>query len=145
MTPVTIVGMVSGVLLVLTAIYIFVSKKEFPAGGVAVTLIALVMIGMSQWTTIKIKGAGLDIDLSTLARAVDTLAAQSVNTANVSETTRQGLLKLTDQLGRRNVLDRSSATSVTEPVRDAAKIDTAALKRVRVQLERMRGTRTKIP
>lgn len=42
MTPVTISGMVAGGLLILTTIAIFWTKKEFPGGGVAVTLVGLV-------------------------------------------------------------------------------------------------------
>ncbi|HJU73551.1 MAG TPA: hypothetical protein VJ717_07380 [Gemmatimonadaceae bacterium] len=138
MTLVTIVGMLSGVLLLLTAIYIFLSKKAFPAGGVAVTLVSLVMIGMSQWSTIRIKGGGIDIDLTTLAAAVDTLAAQGVITANAIDSTRRGLVKLTDQLGDRNVLPRPSINSVLEPLRAAPRIDTAALNRNRTRVGRIR-------
>jgi hypothetical protein len=136
MTPVTIAGMVMGVLLILTAIAVFWSKKAFPVGGVAVTLVGLVLIGMSQWTTIKINAGGASIDLRTLraqvqetAAAAEEVASQAQQAAAAAETTREQVAVLARQLETRNVLPSAAARSIR------ATLDTAP----RADLERLRS------
>jgi hypothetical protein len=141
MTPVTVVGLVFGGALIAAAIYVFVKKQEFALNGVAVTLLGLLLIGMSQWTTIKIKGAGIDIDLSTLQRqlsetaeAVDALAEETVNAAAAAETTREQLLTLSNQLERQRVLPPSLTRPLRDSLRTGPRIDTAVVNAARVRL-----------
>lgn len=81
MSPVTIVGMVVGTLLILTAIAVFWSKKEFPVGGLGVTVIGLVLIGMSQWTNLDLKAGDLSLQLETLQQRLDSTAATAATVA----------------------------------------------------------------
>jgi hypothetical protein len=141
MTPVTVVGMVAGGLLILVVVIVFLQKKAFPAGGVGSAAIGFILIGMSQWTTIKIKAGGVDIDLSAIqaqldetATAVDSVAGQSVRTAAVAEATREQLVTLSGQLADRQVLPRAAVNSVQRSLSVHPKLDTTRVITARTTL-----------
>jgi hypothetical protein len=112
---------------------------------VGVTLIALVLIGMSQWTTIKIKGpGGIDIDLTQLrqqieetARAVDAVADVAGNNTRVSEGNRQQLLSLTEQLGSKQVIAPAAASAARSTLTALPKADTTRLHSTRLNLRKV--------
>ena len=141
MSSVTTVGLIAGAALIAAAIYVFVSKKEISAGGVGVSLVGLILIGMSQWTTIKVKGGGVDIDIRTLqeqvtrtASAVDAVAQEANSTAAVANETREQLLVLSTQLERRDVLPSASSRALRDSLGRAPRIDTAAVNAARLQM-----------
>lgn len=138
MNAVAVVGIVAGAALIAVACLVFAQKKEFPLGGVGVTLVGVVLIGMSQWTTIRIKGAGLDIDLRTLqaqitetAAAVDAVAEATVSTAAQVETTQTQLLEVTEQLERRQLLVPSTLSDIRGRMEAAPQADTTRVNAVR--------------
>ncbi|MGD2064087.1 MAG: hypothetical protein PVF51_10965 [Nitrospirota bacterium] len=93
MTPVTIVGMAAGSILILAVVAISWSNKAFPAGGIAVSLIGVVLIGMSQSSIVKSDRGGASIELvreqiSQTAAAVEAVAAQAEQTAAAVEETK---------------------------------------------------------
>jgi hypothetical protein len=142
MTAVTIVGMAAGGVLIIAAVAVFLSKKEFPAGGVMVTLVGLILIGMSQWSTIKITAAGATVEVArdeirTTAEAVDAVAEQTQQAAAAVEATRQQLSNLTAMLENRQVLSAAAVQPIRTELSTAPRIDAAKLKEVRDSLKRV--------
>ncbi|MBN1817936.1 MAG: hypothetical protein JW828_11285 [Sedimentisphaerales bacterium] len=80
MTPVIIVAMVAGAILILIAVWIFLSTKEFSRNGVIVILAGAVLLTISEWRTITLDLAGFKIELQKqieqAATAADEVAAQ---------------------------------------------------------------------
>ena len=135
MNPVTVVGMIAGLFLIGVVVVIAYRKHEVSAGSVALAVIGLVLIGMSQWTSIRIKGGGVDIDLSALERqvhataaAVQTLAEETVATAAVAESTRDQLQTLAVDLRRSNVVSAAFANTLTDSLAARPDVDTAAIR-----------------
>ena len=144
MTPVTIVGMVAGGLLILTASAVFLIKKEFPAGGLGVALIGLVLIGMSQWSSIKISTAGVSVDLQVVkaqleqtAAAAEEIATQAQQTAASVQTTREQVAALTQQLQSRNVLSDAALRPIRAKLDAAPRADSIRLRTAREKLDRI--------
>jgi len=125
MTAVTVVGMVAGGLLIVTAWVVWLKTKT-PTAGVGAALFGLVLIGMSQWTSIKISAAGFSVDLQAVkaqvkqtAAAAEELATQAQQTAASVETTREQVATLAQQLQTKNIL----SDAAVRPIR--ARLDTA--------------------
>src|SRR5262245_10038663 len=119
MSPVTILGMVVGAITCLTALGIFVSKREFPPTGVGVLGIGFLLIGMSQWTSLKFKAGGVEFDaVQSLQKQIDATAnsaasigQQAQKTAAAEDITRQQLATLTKQLESTRSLPSQSASA----------------------------------
>jgi hypothetical protein len=79
---------------------------------------------MSQWSTIKIKGAGLEVDISQIASAVDKVAEEAVTNAAAVETTRQQLLTLSRQLEHSQALSVTSARALRDSLSRVPAADT---------------------
>lgn len=125
MTPVTIVGMIAGAVLIVVVVVVFLRKQEFSSGGVVVTVIGLILLTLSQWSSIRLSAAGTTLELvKETAAAADQVAAQTQQTAAALETTRQQLSALAAQLGAKNVL--------TAPTLHAMQSTLAAVPRVDV-------------
>lgn len=142
MAPVTIVGMAAGAVLILTAVAVFWNKKEFPTGGVMITLVGLVLIGMSQWSNIKISAAGATVEvvrdeIKKTAEAVDQVAAQAQLAAGAVEATRQQLASLTDLLESKQVLSAATAQPIRAKLEAAPRTDVMKLGTARESLKRV--------
>lgn len=139
MTTVSLVGLIAGSALILTAIVVFVLKREFPAGGVAVTMVGLVLIGMSQWSSIKISagGATLDLQVRQTAAAAAAVAEQAERAAVAAETTRQQVAVLARQLESRNVLTTASVRSIQTSLEASPRVDLSRLQSARADLNRI--------
>jgi len=144
MSPVTVAGMVMGILLILVAIAVFWSRKDFPPGGVAITVVGVVLIGMSQWNSIKIDAGGVSIDLTTIktqiqqtATAVDQVAEQAERTAAAAETTRQQLVALTGQLGAKRVLTPAALQPIHTSLNAVPRVDVTRLRTARENMRRI--------
>lgn len=141
MTPVTVVGMIAGGLLILTAIAVFWSKKEFPAGGVGVTVVGLVLIGMSQWSQISLKAAGVELSaLAEVAKASAELGDEVNKLASSVSTTKAQLSVVARQLEDRNVLTPAVTGSIRGALESAPRVDTA---QVRATSARLREIQTR--
>ena len=146
MTPVIIVGIVAGALLVVAAIVVFITKKEFPAGGVAVTLIAVVLIGMSQWSSIEIEGGGIKIKtlskaIGETAAAADEVAAQAEQAADAVAATKEQLASLTQQIEDSHVLSPRLTQPIQARLSAAPVVDRQKLARARMDLRRVTSTK----
>jgi hypothetical protein len=130
---VTAVGIIAGIALLITAIKVFWGQREAPAGSVA-AVVGLILIGMSQWSTIKIKGAGLEVDISQIASAVDKVAEEAVTNAAAVETTRQQLLTLSRQLENNQTLSVTNARALRDSLNKVPAADTVAVNRARIDL-----------
>jgi len=142
MTPVTIVGMAAGAVLILTAVAVFWSKKDFPPGGVMVSMVAVVLIGMSQWSSIKITAAGATLEvvrdqIRQTAAVADEVAAQAQQAAATVEATKQQLANLTDLLETRHVLPAAATQPIRAQLAAAAKVDLTKLRTARATLSRV--------
>jgi hypothetical protein len=144
MSPIAVVAMIMGVLLILAAIGIAWSKKEFSAGCVTITLVGVILIGLTQWTTIKFKSGGLDVELSTLkqqlkqtAAAVDAVAAETETAAQATEAGRQELRSLVNQLGSHNVLPPVALQPVRASLDTLHKVDFSKIRMAREDLRRI--------
>lgn len=142
MTPVTIVGMAAGAVLILTAVAVFWSKKAFPAGGVMVSMVGLVLIGMSQWSSIKITAAGATLEvvraeIRQTAAAADEVAAQAEQAAAAVEATKQQLASLTGLLETRQVLPAAAAQPIRARLAAAPNVDLTKLGTARATLKRV--------
>lgn len=144
MSPVTVVGMVAGGLLIVTACAVFLNKKEFPAGGLGVALVGLVLIGMSQWTSIKVNTPGGSVEFAALqkdvkqtAEAADELATQAQETAASVETTRQQVTALTQQLQNNKVLTATAVAPIRAKLETAPRADVSRLRIAKDNLSRV--------
>lgn len=144
MPIVTVTGLVAGAALVFAVIWVIMKKQEFSVGAIGLALVGLVMIGMSQWSTIRISGGGMDIDISTLQRqvaetaeAVDALAEETVATANVAETTRDQLLSLSSELQRARTLPTGVTGAIRDSLTAAPHVDTANIRNLRSSMARI--------
>ena len=142
MTAVTIVGMISGALLLLTAIGIIIVKKEIPVGGVALAIVSLIFIGMSQWSNIQFEALGVKFSalseaISQTASAADEVAAQAEQAAAEVAATKSQLSALTRHIEARGVL----APALTRPIEDKLSatpaVDREKLARARKELKRL--------
>lgn len=79
MNATSIVGVIGGAALLLTAIGVFIVKREFPSGGVTVTFVALALIGLSQWSTMEVRDG--TIRLSALQARIDVAEAGLLGTS----------------------------------------------------------------
>ncbi len=145
-SAVTIVGMVMGTLLILTAIAVFWSKKAFPAGGIGVTLVGLVLIGMSQWSTIKLKAGGVDVEVELkalkkqvqeTAAATADVATETRNAAAGADVTRRQVAILTSQLAERALVAPQASIDIQSALRSAPQFDEKRLVRANERLERI--------
>jgi hypothetical protein len=138
--PASLVGMVLGALLILTAIAVFWTKKDFPAGGLGVTIIGLVLIGMSQWSSFSLKAGGLELQAvqkqlrETVAAAAE-VADEAHNSAAAAETTRQQVASLTAQLAARNLVTPQASAAIRRALDAAPRSDTI---RLRMATDRLR-------
>jgi hypothetical protein len=147
MTIVTIVGMVAGAVLILTAVAVFWSRKDFPTGGVMVTLVGLIFIGMSQWSTIRLTTAGTTVELlknelqqtrdelQQTAAAVDTVAAQAQQAAAAVEETNQQIVNFADLLEERRVLSADAVEPIRAELEGVPKINLRELDTARETLQ----------
>jgi hypothetical protein len=139
LTLVTIVGMAAGAVLILTAVAVFWSKKDFPAGGVMVSMVGLVLIGMSQWSSIKITAGGATIEavraeITKTAAAAEEVAAQAQQAAEAVEATKKQLASLTDLLETRQVLPAAAAEPIRARLAAAPNVDLTKLGKARATL-----------
>lgn len=141
MSTVTIVGIVAGSALIVTAIIVFLSKKEFQTGGVMVTVVGLVLIGMSQWNSIKLTVGEATLEaireeLNSTKDATNEVAEQVEQAAKAVETTRMQLLSLNDQLKTSRVLPDSVTVSIQEKLSSAPQVDLTKLGLLRKNLSK---------
>ena len=148
MSPVTIVGMAVGTLLVVTAIAVFWSKKEFPVGGLGAAVIGLILIGMSQWSNVNFKFGDISLQLEALQQRLDSTAVTAAalgdearNTAAAVEMTRQQIGTLTVQLAARNYVTPQAAAAIRSALATAPRPDTT---RLRLETDKLRSL-TKFP
>jgi hypothetical protein len=142
MSPVTIVGMAMGTLLILTAIAVFWSKKEFPAGGIGVTFVGLALIGMSQWSTFTLKAPGLEFQamrakLDSTVSAAAIVAGEAQHAAAAAEATRQQVGTLTSQLAARNLVSPMASIAIHRALDAAPRTDTTKLRIATDHLRRL--------
>ncbi len=148
MNPVTIVGMVLGALVILTALGIFWTKKDFPAPGLGAIVVGLILVGMSQWSSITFKGMGLEFQalrarMDSVATTAAEVANQAGNAAAAVEVARQQLNVLTTQLESRNVVSPQALEGIRRAMANAPHPDTASLRTATDRLRKL--TRERIP
>ena len=146
MSAVIIVGLAAGSVLILTAVIIFLKNREFPAGGIAVTLIGLVLIGMSLWSKVEIEGGGIKITvlrtaLTETAAAADEVAAQAEQAAAAAEATRRQLASLTQLMENRGLLAPAVTRSIQQQLAEVPAFDRTRLERARLDLRRLASPR----
>jgi hypothetical protein len=140
MTAVTIVGIIAGCVLVVTAVVIFLAKKEFPTGGVMITAIGLILIGMSQWSSITLSGMGIEIkamrqEIAQTAAAADEVAAQAEQAAAGIEATKEQLTSLTHELDTRQVLPVAVTEMIRARLSTVRNVDVSKLNAARTDLK----------
>jgi hypothetical protein len=139
MTAVTIVGMAAGGVLILTAVAVFLIKKEFSPGGVMVTIVGLVLIGMSQWSSIKLTGAGVTLEvlrdqITQTAAAADEVAAQAENAAAGLEATKRQVANLAQLLETKQVLPATAVQPIRAQLSAVPSVDRSKLATARSKL-----------
>jgi hypothetical protein len=143
MTSVTVAGLAAGNLLIFVAASVFYTKKAFPAGGVGVAAIGLVLVGLSHWTYVKVVAGGVTIEtmrneIRQTAAAADAVAAEAQQAGESLKQVRQQMVDLT------RLLDSSHVVSpvATQPIRDtldrAPTVNIERLESARVALKRVR-------
>jgi cell division protein FtsB len=137
--------MVMGVLACLTALGIFLSKKEFPVGGVGVLGIGFVLIGMSQWTSFKFQAGGVNFEavqnlqkqIQATASSAAAIAQEAQKTAAAQDVTRQQLATLTKQLATNRTLAPQSAEAIGGAIARAPRADTNQLRAATIELRNL--------
>lgn len=144
MTPVTIVGLVAGSIFVAVAAFVFVSKKAFPAGGIAVSAIGLVLIGMSQWTQVKVVAGGVTIELQALkadiqktAAAAEVVAVQAQHAADSVHQVKQQLADVTRLLDASHVVPAPRTQEIRDRLSQAPTVDRSQLDSARASLRQL--------
>jgi hypothetical protein len=123
---VTIIGLLAGTALIISAIRAFWNQRDGTSGIVA-ALVGLIMIGMSQWATISVKGAGIEIELAAIAQAVDAVAEEAISAATAVEATKQQLLSLSTSLERSQTITRADAGAIRDSLRAVPTVDPRAV------------------
>jgi hypothetical protein len=135
MTPVTITGMAAGTLLILTTAAVFWAKKDFPVGGLGVVLLGVILIGMSQWSSIKVNAGGNSVELLAFEKKLDSavtatadLAVATRNAANSAETAKSQISELTTVLAQRNLVSPEASAKVQDAIKASPAADTVSIK-----------------
>jgi hypothetical protein len=105
-------------------------------------MVAVVLIGMSQWSSIKITAAGATLEvvrdqIRQTAAVADEVAAQAQQAAATVEATKQQLANLTDLLETRHVLPAAATQPIRAQLAAAAKVDLTKLRTARATLSRV--------
>lgn len=83
------VGLLVGVIVMLSVVYVFIKERTLNTGGVVLSLIGMILIGLSIWSNIKIQTEGLTLELKKIKGEVSQLASASkVVTEEVTKITR---------------------------------------------------------
>jgi hypothetical protein len=143
MTAVTVAGLVAGNLLIFVAASVFYAKKAFPAGGVGVAAIGLVLVGMSHWTYVKIAAGGVTIetmrnDIRRTADAADAVAAEAQQAGESLKQVRQQVVNLTRLLDSSHVVSPAATQPIRDTLNRAPTVNIERLESARVTLKQIR-------
>jgi len=146
-TATYIVGIGLGILAVASACYVWVSHQTFGVGGCTLSVVGLVLVGLSIWSGVKIKvgEGGLEAEFQRLSRQVEAVAQANETViqevkkiATVTETGKQQFIELTRVLEAQRVAKPTQLENIRKPVLTAPTVD---LKRLDKALSAAAGTK----
>jgi hypothetical protein len=143
MSPAAIVGMAAGVVLIVTVAGVVWVKKTFPGGAIALALVGFVLIGFSQWSSIKLTAAGasvevvtkLQADVQRTAEAAGTVAAQAEQAAAAVEANSREVATLVRALDGQRVLNAAATRPILTGLAAVPRLDMQRLATARATLD----------
>jgi hypothetical protein len=72
-----LVGLFVGVIVILSVVFVFVKSQTLNSGGIMLTLVGMILIGLSIWSNIKLEGEGFTIELNKIKSDVNRVATAS--------------------------------------------------------------------
>lgn len=143
MSPAAIVGMPAGVVLIVTVAGVVWVKKTFPGGAIALALVGFVLIGSSQWSSIKLTAAGasvevvtkLQADIQRTAEAAGTVAAQAEQAAAAAEANSREVATLVRALDGQRVLNAAATRPILTGLAAVPRLDMQRLATARATLD----------
>lgn len=130
-------GLVLGSLALLSVFFVWIRKQTFGTGGSILSVVGLILIGMSLWSNIRfrISAEGFEASLEAIESRVEQVADAGTDIAETLtdvtrnlETAQTQFVALTQVLERRQVAP-AQMQALRRPIESAAVIDPARLQR----------------
>ena len=140
---VMVVGLIIGSAAVLTACFVWLRKQVFGTGGIVLSLVGVILIGLSIWSNVSIQFAEgrfsaefnrLQAQLDEMAEAGIAVSEEVGTMWDVVQANSQQFVALTDNLEQRQTLTTNQARSLRTPVLDAPAVSRMRLDSARVKL-----------
>lgn len=135
-----VLGLVLGTLAIVSACWVWLRRQTFGVGGGVLSMVGLVLVGLSVWSTAKVQVSptgGLSAEFERLERQVDELAERNaevaeevVKVAEAVDTTRSRFVDLTEALERRPGFRPGELESLRAPVPEPLTTDVEALREI---------------
>ena len=120
---VIVVGLVLGSLAIGTACAVWWRHQQFGTGGSFLSVVGLVLVGMSIWSRVSFSVGGATVDLERLAQRVEDVARAGeevseavAEVAEGTETTRRQFVDLTRALERQRTLPPQQLEELRQPL-----------------------------
>ncbi len=131
-----VVGLVLGTFAIVAACGVWVRKQLFGAGGTVLSLVGLILVGLSVWKsveisvtegTVSVRLERLEQDLAEVTGANLAMAQELEKVANALTTTKQQFVQLTHVLENRGTLAPEVSRELRTPVDRLPTLDRARL------------------
>ena len=132
-----IVGIIIGVIVLLSVVYVWITKQVVGMCGGFLSIIGVVLIGLSLWTSVEISitKEGFKTQLTKMMKDLGTMAEQNANlTSEINkivenvETSNNQYIALTTTLNNRRVIDNNQLNQLQSPIQHSVPIDKNKLK-----------------
>jgi hypothetical protein len=132
-----VIGLIIGSVAVLAVIFVYVKDRTFGTGGTALSLVGVILLGLSIWSDIQISvnKEGVDARFETIERNIEMIANTSADltkevdkVANNVQKSNTQFLELTNTLNSRKVISPDQRNQLQSPIRTAVPLDRKVLR-----------------
>jgi hypothetical protein len=141
-----IAGIILGSIAVLSAVYVWVKDRTFGMGGGALSLAGIVLVGLSIWSSVRIKvnESGLEADFNRLQSQVSEVTKTSLavtdevrKIAESTQANKDQFLKLTSALETRQVVRPEVLAAIEKPIESTPTADRKAIDAAAIRLRNL--------
>ncbi len=132
-----VVGMILGAFVLISVCVVWLRHQKLGGGGTGLSVIGIVLVGLSIWSSVKLQVGDVRVELETLRARVqqvaDAGAKISEETARVAESTagnRDAILNLTQELGQRQMLAPEQMRSLHEILQRTPTVQPEVLRQI---------------
>lgn len=129
---VIIIGLIMGSVTLLTACYVWLRKQVFGLGGGILSLVGVILIGLSLWSnvsievsegTIKAEFDRLERQMNDMAHANEAVTEEVGAMWRVVDTNKDQFIQLTQELQTRRTISQERLDEIREPVLTVPQVD----------------------